>query len=76
MAQELLQTFAEEICSVTLTPDASSGVFEVRVEGETIWSRKDHKRFPEITELKQFVARKAPSLIRQALLSRYTALPG
>ena len=55
MAQELLQTFAEEIGSVTLTPDATGGVFEVRVEGETIWSRKEQKRFPEITELKQLV---------------------
>jgi selenoprotein W-related protein len=55
MAQELLTTFAEEIGSVTLTPDASGGVFEVRVEGDLIWSRKDEKRFPEITELKQRV---------------------
>jgi selenoprotein W-related protein len=28
MAQEILATFAEEIGSVTLTPDASGGVFE------------------------------------------------
>jgi len=55
MAQELLTTFAEEIGSVTLTPDASGGVFEVRAEGELIWSRKEQKRFPEITELKQLV---------------------
>ena len=55
MAQELLTTFAEEIGSVTLTPDASGGVFEVRVENELIWSRKERKRFPEITELKQLV---------------------
>jgi len=27
----------------------------VRVEGELIWSRKEQKRFPEITELKQLV---------------------
>ncbi len=55
MAQELLQTFAEEIGSVTLVPDASGGVFEVRVEGALIWSRAAQKRFPEITELKQLV---------------------
>jgi selenoprotein W-related protein len=55
MAQELLTTFAEEIGSLTLTPDASGGVFEVRVEGELIWSRKEQQRFPEITELKQLV---------------------
>ena len=55
MAQELLSTFAEEIGSMTLTPDATGGVFEVRVEGELIWSRKERERFPEITELKQMV---------------------
>jgi selenoprotein W-related protein len=55
MAQELLATFAEEIGSVILAPDATGGVFEVRVDGETIWSRKDKGRFPEITELKQLV---------------------
>ncbi len=36
MTQELLTTFAEEAGSVTLTPDATGGVFEVRVEGELI----------------------------------------
>jgi selenoprotein W-related protein len=55
MAQELLTTFAEEIGSVTLTPDATGGVFDVRVEDALIWSRKEQKRFPEITELKQLV---------------------
>jgi selenoprotein W-related protein len=55
MAQELLTTFAAEIGSVTLTPDASGGVFEVRVEGELVWSRKDQGRFPDIKELKQIV---------------------
>jgi len=55
MAQELLSTFAEEIGSVTLTPDTTGGVFEVRVEGEMIWSRAQRSRFPEITEIKQIV---------------------
>ena len=30
MAQELLATFAEEVGSVQLTPDATGGVFDVR----------------------------------------------
>jgi selenoprotein W-related protein len=55
MAQEMLTTFAEELGSVTLTPDATGGVFEVRVAGELIWSRKERGRFPEITELKRLV---------------------
>ena len=62
MAQELLTTFAEELGSVTLTPDATGGVFEVRVEGDLIWSRKERGRFPDITELKRLVRdRIAPS---------------
>lgn len=55
MAQELLATFAEEIGSVALTPDATGGLFEVRVDGKMIWSRAQRSRFPEITELKQLV---------------------
>jgi len=54
-AQELLATFAEEIGSVALTPDATGGVFEVRADGELIWSRKERGRFPEMKELKQLV---------------------
>jgi selenoprotein W-related protein len=45
MAQELLTTFAEELGSVTLTPDRSGGVFEVRIDDELIWSRKERGRF-------------------------------
>lgn len=55
MAQELLTTFAEDIGSVMLTPDTTGGVFEVRVEGEIVWSRKEQGRFPEIKEIKQLV---------------------
>jgi selenoprotein W-related protein len=73
MAQELLTTFAEEIGSVTLTPDASGGVFEVRVEGDLIWSRKDEKRFPEITELNQRVGWVEPKA--KPLISRKPKQP-
>ena len=54
MAQELLSTFEAELGGVTLIP-GTGGVFEVRVEGGTVWSRKGEGRFPEITELKQRV---------------------
>ena len=40
---------------MTLTPDTTGGVFEVRVDGARIWSRKEAERFPEITELKRLV---------------------
>jgi len=55
MGQELLSTFAEELGSVTLIPDDTGGVFEVRIDGKLIWSRKEHGCFPEIKELKQIV---------------------
>ena len=54
MAQELLTTFQGEIGEVVLMP-GTGGVFEVRVEEDTIWSRSAQGRFPEIKELKQLV---------------------
>jgi selT/selW/selH-like putative selenoprotein len=44
-----------ELGPVTLTPDATGGAFEVRVDLERVWSRKEQGRFPEIRELKQLV---------------------
>ncbi len=55
MGQELLSTFAEELGSVTLIPDDTGGVFEIRIDGKLLWSRSEHGRFPEIKELKQMV---------------------
>jgi selenoprotein W-related protein len=55
MAQELLTTFAEELGSVTLAPDDTGGVFDIRLDGKLLWSRKEHGRFPDIKELKQLV---------------------
>ena len=54
MAQELLATFEDELGGVTLVP-GSGGIFEVRIGAETIWSRRQMGRFPEIKELKQLV---------------------
>jgi selenoprotein W-related protein len=54
MAQELLTTFETEIGEVALRP-GTGGVFEVRVEGELVWSRADAGRFPDIKELKQLI---------------------
>ena len=54
MAQELLTTFESELGGVALIP-GSGGDFEVRLDGSTIWSRSEKKRFPEIKELKQLV---------------------
>ena len=54
MAQELLQTFEDELGGVTLVP-GTGGVFVVRSGDQIVWSRKEEGRFPEITELKQRV---------------------
>ena len=69
MGQELLSTFAEELGSVTLIPDDTGGVFEVRIDGRLIWSRKEHGRFPEIKELKQIVK-------GNAICQRLMTVPG
>lgn len=54
MAQELLVTFEHELTEVALRP-GDEGVFQVDVDGETIWSRQSEGRFPELKELKQRV---------------------
>lgn len=54
MAQELLTTFNDELGEVALIP-GTGGVFNVRVSGESIWSRVEMQGFPEIKQLKQLV---------------------
>lgn len=55
MAQELLTSFAEELTEVALIPDGTGGVFEIRIDSETVWSRSTEGRFPDIAELKRLV---------------------
>ena len=54
MAQELLTTFEAEIGEVALIP-GTGGVFEIRADGHSLWSRRERGRFPDIKELKQLV---------------------
>jgi selenoprotein W-related protein len=54
VAQELLTTFQTELTEVALVP-GTNGVFDVRLNGEVIWSRAQEGRFPELKELKQRV---------------------
>ncbi len=54
LAQELLSTFQSDLGEVALAP-GSGGVFEIRVDGVTVWSRATHQGFPEAKELKQRV---------------------
>ncbi len=55
MAQELLSTFERDLKEISLIPSPEAGVFEIRLDGQTIWSRKGEGGFPEIKELKQRV---------------------
>jgi len=54
LAQELLMTFDTDLGELALVP-GSGGIFEVRVDGERIWSKKEQGRFPESKQLKQLV---------------------
>ena len=54
MAQELLTTFEEELAEVTLRP-GTGGIYDIHLNGELVWSRKEQGRFPDIKELKQKV---------------------
>jgi selenoprotein W-related protein len=54
IAQELLVTFEYDIARVSLVP-GTGGVFEVRLNGEVLFSRKAQGRFPESKELKQLI---------------------
>ena len=54
VGQELLSTFSDSLGELALIPE-SGGIFEVRVDGEVIWSRARDGVFPEIKELKQRV---------------------
>ena len=54
MAQELLTTFGTTLGEVALIP-GTGGVFDVRVNEATVFSRQAQGRFPEAKELKQLV---------------------
>lgn len=54
MAQELLNTFEEDLDEVALIP-GTGGIFEVRIGNRVIWSRAVEGGFPEIKVLKQRV---------------------
>jgi len=61
LAQELLMTFATDLGEVALIP-GEGGIFEIRLDGEVLFSRKREGRFPEAKEVKQKVRdRVAPS---------------
>lgn len=55
MAQELLQTFQDQLGGVTLIPGDMGGVFEIRLDGDLIWERKRDGGFPDVKALKTLV---------------------
>ena len=54
MAQELLTTFADELGEVALVP-GTGGIFEVRLNVERLWNKKQAGRYPEPKEIKQLI---------------------
>ena len=52
MAQELLQTFGQDLGEVALIP-GTGGIFVIAVNDKTIWDRKTDGGFPEAKVLKQ-----------------------
>ena len=62
LAQEVLLSFGAEIGEVALIP-GSGGRFEVRLDGEVLFSRHPHGRFPEPREIKELIRdRIAPAM--------------
>lgn len=55
MAQELLNTFTEDVHGVLLQPSEVNGRYNIRINDEKLFDRKESGRFPEIKELKQLV---------------------
>ncbi|HEY9268037.1 MAG TPA: SelT/SelW/SelH family protein [Methylotenera sp.] len=54
LAQELLTTFDQDLHSVALKP-GTGGIFEITLNGELLFSRKEAGRFPEAKEVKQLI---------------------
>ena len=52
MSQELLTTFSDEITELSLQP-STGGIYNITANNVLVWSRKEEKGFPEITELKR-----------------------
>ena len=47
-------TFADELGEVALVP-GTGGIFEVRLNGEQLWNKKQAGRYPEPKEIKQLI---------------------
>lgn len=65
LAQELLAALEDNVAGVTLVP-LRTGVFDVRIDGELVFSRKEAGRFPEPREIKDALRAKLglPPVVR------------
>jgi len=54
LAQELLTSFEKELGEVALVP-GSGGIFEVRLDGETLATNRESKVAPEAGEVKRLL---------------------
>ncbi len=57
LAQELLAALEQELAGVTLVP-GTGGVFDVRLDGDLVFSEKKAGRFPEPREMKDLLRAK------------------
>lgn len=55
MAQELLNTFTDELNGVLLKPAEIGGAYVISINDVIVFDRKEKGRFPEVKELKQLV---------------------
>ena len=53
-AQELLSTFGDDLGEVSLIP-GTGGIFEIRMNREVLWNKKQQGRYPEPKEIKQLI---------------------
>ena len=54
MSQELLVSFEQELDEVALAP-GSGGIFQIWLDDERLWDRKEDGGFPDLREIKQRV---------------------
>ena len=52
MAQEILSTFGTDLEEVSLSP-CGGGIYEIWLDDQLLFSRKEENRFPEAKEIKQ-----------------------
>ena len=60
LAQELLRAFEAELEAVMLRP-GSGGVLAVRLDGETLFSNREHGALPELKALKRRIGERIGS---------------